>query len=265
MFDVRACARHQVTPKECHLHVVKRIVRYLKGHPKLGLWYLKESPFDLVAYSDSDYGGVTQDMKSTTGGYDNVADLLTKPFDVGRFQHLVGEGLAIPTEPHPTPSSQEQHSSHHDTSSPSHPNTTTEPIPQTPTETPTLRQYSRRATRISQSKALSPAADEPASLLRDDSQREAFPTVYNFNEADSKISLLCTRIDKSILRLFDYFTVPFHFIVIPLDHQRVTITVLSKVVDPTLENNRFLVLVFENDIKTCLSSWSIYELPDGKS
>ncbi|GKB49772.1 putative ribonuclease H-like domain-containing protein [Tanacetum coccineum] len=41
---------------------------YLKGHPKLGLWYPKESPFDLVAYSDSDYGGASQDRKSTTGG-----------------------------------------------------------------------------------------------------------------------------------------------------------------------------------------------------
>ncbi|GKE00105.1 ribonuclease H-like domain, reverse transcriptase, RNA-dependent DNA polymerase [Tanacetum coccineum] len=68
MFVVYACARHQVTPKECHLHDVKRIFRYLKGHPKLGLWYPKESSFDLVAYSDSDYGGVNQDRKSTTRG-----------------------------------------------------------------------------------------------------------------------------------------------------------------------------------------------------
>nr|GEV80976.1 hypothetical protein [Tanacetum cinerariifolium] len=68
MFSVCACARHQVTPKECHLHAVKRIFRYLKGHPKLGLWYPKESLFDLVAYSDSDYGGATQDRKSTTRG-----------------------------------------------------------------------------------------------------------------------------------------------------------------------------------------------------
>nr|GEW78099.1 copia protein [Tanacetum cinerariifolium] len=59
MFDVCACVRHQVTPKECHLHAVKRIFRYLKGHTKLGLWYPKESPFDLVAYSDNDYGGAT--------------------------------------------------------------------------------------------------------------------------------------------------------------------------------------------------------------
>nr|GEZ97743.1 putative ribonuclease H-like domain-containing protein [Tanacetum cinerariifolium] len=60
--------KHQMTPKECHMHAVKRIFRYLKGHLKLGLWYLKESLFDLVTYSDSDYGGATQDRKSTTEG-----------------------------------------------------------------------------------------------------------------------------------------------------------------------------------------------------
>nr|GFB62681.1 ribonuclease H-like domain, reverse transcriptase, RNA-dependent DNA polymerase [Tanacetum cinerariifolium] len=37
MFAVYACVQHQVTPKECHLHAVKRIFRYLKGHHKLGL------------------------------------------------------------------------------------------------------------------------------------------------------------------------------------------------------------------------------------
>nr|GFC24994.1 hypothetical protein [Tanacetum cinerariifolium] len=72
MFAVCACARHQVTPKDCHLYAVKRIFRYLKGHPKLGLWYPKESPFDLVAYSDSDYGGATQDRKSTTAGTSKI-------------------------------------------------------------------------------------------------------------------------------------------------------------------------------------------------
>nr|GEV11973.1 hypothetical protein [Tanacetum cinerariifolium] len=68
MFAVCAGARHQVTHKECHLHAIKRIFRYLKGHPKMGLWYPKESPFDLLAYSDSDYGGAIQDRKSTTEG-----------------------------------------------------------------------------------------------------------------------------------------------------------------------------------------------------
>ncbi|GJX78725.1 putative ribonuclease H-like domain-containing protein [Tanacetum coccineum] len=68
MFVVCACARFQVTPKVLHLHAVKRIFRYLKGQPKLGLWYPKDSPFDLEAYSDSDYAGASLDRKSTTGG-----------------------------------------------------------------------------------------------------------------------------------------------------------------------------------------------------
>nr|GEW96276.1 putative ribonuclease H-like domain-containing protein [Tanacetum cinerariifolium] len=54
--------------KASHLHAVKRIFRYLKGKPHLGLWYPKDSPFDLVAYSDSNYVGVSLDRKSTTGG-----------------------------------------------------------------------------------------------------------------------------------------------------------------------------------------------------
>ncbi|GJV53598.1 putative ribonuclease H-like domain-containing protein [Tanacetum coccineum] len=65
---VCACARFQVTPKVSHLYDVKRIFRYLKGQPKLGIWYPKDSPFDLEAYSDSDYVGASLDMKSTTGG-----------------------------------------------------------------------------------------------------------------------------------------------------------------------------------------------------
>ncbi|GJU37659.1 hypothetical protein Tco_1186013 [Tanacetum coccineum] len=68
MFVVYACARFQVTPKISHLHAVKRIFRYLKGQPKLGLWYLKDSPFGLEAFSDSDYARASLDRKSTTRG-----------------------------------------------------------------------------------------------------------------------------------------------------------------------------------------------------
>ncbi|GKB15530.1 hypothetical protein Tco_0849453, partial [Tanacetum coccineum] len=57
-----------VTPKTSHLNAVKRIFKYLKGKPNLGLWYPRESPFDLEAFSDSDYGGSNLDRKSTTGG-----------------------------------------------------------------------------------------------------------------------------------------------------------------------------------------------------
>nr|GEU82207.1 putative ribonuclease H-like domain-containing protein [Tanacetum cinerariifolium] len=66
MFAVCACTRFQVTPKTSHLHSVKRIFRYVKGQPKLGLWYPRDSPFDLEAFSDSDYAGASLDRKSTT-------------------------------------------------------------------------------------------------------------------------------------------------------------------------------------------------------
>nr|GEX72378.1 uncharacterized mitochondrial protein AtMg00810-like [Tanacetum cinerariifolium] len=68
MFAVYACARLQVTPKTSDLHSVKRIFRYLKGQPKLGLWYPRDSPFDLEAFFDNDYAGASLDRKSTTGG-----------------------------------------------------------------------------------------------------------------------------------------------------------------------------------------------------
>ncbi|GJV00550.1 hypothetical protein Tco_1329820 [Tanacetum coccineum] len=68
MFAVCACARFQVTPKASHLNAVKRIFRYLKHQPNLGLWYPRDSPFVLEAFSDSDYGGANLNRKSTTGG-----------------------------------------------------------------------------------------------------------------------------------------------------------------------------------------------------
>ncbi|GJX02899.1 putative ribonuclease H-like domain-containing protein [Tanacetum coccineum] len=68
MFAVCAYARFQVTPKGSHLHAVKRIFRYLKGQSKLGLWYPKDSPFNLEAYTDSDYAGASLDRKPTIGG-----------------------------------------------------------------------------------------------------------------------------------------------------------------------------------------------------
>ncbi|GJS84254.1 putative ribonuclease H-like domain-containing protein [Tanacetum coccineum] len=108
MFSIYACSRFQVTPKTSHLNAVKRIFRYLKGKPKLGLWYPRVSSFDLEAYSDSDYAGANLDRKFTTREYvaaancygdayekklilvvkihtdDNVANLLTKAFDASR-------------------------------------------------------------------------------------------------------------------------------------------------------------------------------------
>nr|GEU51398.1 putative ribonuclease H-like domain-containing protein [Tanacetum cinerariifolium] len=297
MFAVCACARHQVTPKECHLHAVKRIFRYLKCHPKLGLWYPKESPFDLVAYSDSDYGGATQDRKSTTGGYQflgrrliswqckkqtimdtstNEAEYVAAASGCGQvlwiqnqmldygikttdqetkiiakvdgkprtisesslrrhlklnneewisslpdaelFENLSlmgynilpnqrtvplfasmivtqGEGSTNPTEPNHTPSPHEHHSSQHDSPPLSHQPIIPEPIPhdlQAPTKTLTPRRLTKRAIRIAQSKALSPDADEHASLSRDDRQGEAFSTVSSLDAGHDRENITKT-------------------------------------------------------------------------
>ncbi|KAJ9547543.1 hypothetical protein OSB04_020086 [Centaurea solstitialis] len=68
MYSTCLCARYQAEPKESHLTAVKRIFRYLNGTPNLGLWYSKDSGFDLTAYSDSEFAGCKIDRKSTTGG-----------------------------------------------------------------------------------------------------------------------------------------------------------------------------------------------------
>ena len=67
MFATCICARYQSDPKESHMSAVKRILRYLKKSPSLGLWYPLNSGFDLLAYTDSDYGGCQVDRKSTSG------------------------------------------------------------------------------------------------------------------------------------------------------------------------------------------------------
>ncbi|GJX72036.1 retrovirus-related pol polyprotein from transposon TNT 1-94 [Tanacetum coccineum] len=66
-FSTVLCARYQSNPKESHLTTVKRILRYLKGTPTLGLYYPKCSGFDLKEYSDSDYASCNMDKKSTLG------------------------------------------------------------------------------------------------------------------------------------------------------------------------------------------------------
>ncbi|GJW54326.1 putative ribonuclease H-like domain-containing protein [Tanacetum coccineum] len=75
---------HQCHSKRPPLKVQYRNHKVSKVKPKLAVWYLRVSSFDLESYLDSDYAGANLDRKSTTG-----ADLLTKAFDVSRFQFLV--------------------------------------------------------------------------------------------------------------------------------------------------------------------------------
>jgi hypothetical protein len=61
------CARFQASPREIHLKVTKRILRYLKHTPNIGLWYPKGAQFELIGYLDLDYAGCKVDTKSTSG------------------------------------------------------------------------------------------------------------------------------------------------------------------------------------------------------
>ncbi|KAL4582814.1 hypothetical protein LXL04_007375 [Taraxacum kok-saghyz] len=76
LFAVCQCARYQANPKTSHIIAVKRIFRYLKGRPKLGLWYPKNPEFNLYAFTDSNYGGCEFDRKSTIAGCQFVGDRL---------------------------------------------------------------------------------------------------------------------------------------------------------------------------------------------
>ncbi|KAK1392928.1 hypothetical protein POM88_011984 [Heracleum sosnowskyi] len=67
MYATCLCARFQADPRDLHLVAVKRILRYIKGTPNLGIWYPKDSGFNLVGYTDSDYAGSVVDRKSTSG------------------------------------------------------------------------------------------------------------------------------------------------------------------------------------------------------
>nr|GFB15314.1 Gag-Pol polyprotein [Tanacetum cinerariifolium] len=62
------CARYQAKPTEKHLKEVKRIFRYLRGTVNIGLWYTKDSSFELTGFSDADYAGCKDTFKSTSGG-----------------------------------------------------------------------------------------------------------------------------------------------------------------------------------------------------
>nr|GEZ10645.1 uncharacterized mitochondrial protein AtMg00810-like [Tanacetum cinerariifolium] len=62
------CARYQAKPTEKHLKEVKRIFHYLHGTVNMGLWYLKDSSFELTGFSDADYAGCKDIFKRTSGG-----------------------------------------------------------------------------------------------------------------------------------------------------------------------------------------------------
>nr|GFC03277.1 uncharacterized mitochondrial protein AtMg00810-like [Tanacetum cinerariifolium] len=105
-------ARYQAKPTEKHLKEVKRIFRYLRGTVNMGLWYTKDSGFELTGFSDADYAGCKDTFKSTSGGAQflgeklehvekgtirlyfvktdyQLADIFTKAILTDRFNYLV--------------------------------------------------------------------------------------------------------------------------------------------------------------------------------
>ncbi|GJS44789.1 retrovirus-related pol polyprotein from transposon TNT 1-94 [Tanacetum coccineum] len=70
------CAHYQARPTEKHLKEVKRIFRYLRGTINMGLWYLKDSGFELTAFSDVDHAGCLDTRKSTSKGIQFLGDKL---------------------------------------------------------------------------------------------------------------------------------------------------------------------------------------------
>ncbi|GJV89057.1 retrovirus-related pol polyprotein from transposon TNT 1-94 [Tanacetum coccineum] len=70
------CARYQARPTVKHLKEVKRIFRYLRQSYNTGLWYMKDSGFELIAYLDVDHAGCKDDCKSTLGGLQFLGEKL---------------------------------------------------------------------------------------------------------------------------------------------------------------------------------------------
>ncbi|GJT09664.1 hypothetical protein Tco_0856706 [Tanacetum coccineum] len=67
VFVICMCARYQAKPTEKHLTAVKRVFWYLKGTINMGLWYPKDTGFNLTAFTDTDHAGCQDSKRSTSG------------------------------------------------------------------------------------------------------------------------------------------------------------------------------------------------------
>jgi hypothetical protein len=63
IFSVCLCARYQANPNESHLVALKRILRYVKSTLNLGLWYGRQTKFNLIEFTDTDFAGDRLDKK----------------------------------------------------------------------------------------------------------------------------------------------------------------------------------------------------------
>ncbi|GJV63518.1 hypothetical protein Tco_1474346 [Tanacetum coccineum] len=77
-FATFVCVPYQARPTVKHLKEVKRIFRYLRQSYNMGLWYSKDSSFELIAYSDANHTGCHDDCKSTSGGLQFLGEQLVR-------------------------------------------------------------------------------------------------------------------------------------------------------------------------------------------
>nr|GEU75819.1 putative mitochondrial protein [Tanacetum cinerariifolium] len=75
-FATFVCARYQARPIEKHLQEVKRIFRYLRQSVNKGLWYSKDSGFEIITYSYADLVRCLDDYKITSRGLQFLRDKL---------------------------------------------------------------------------------------------------------------------------------------------------------------------------------------------
>nr|GEW86572.1 hypothetical protein [Tanacetum cinerariifolium] len=89
------CAMYQARPTEKHLKEVKRIFRYLRGTSNMGLWYPKDSGFELTAFLDANHAGCIDTRKSTSEGIQFLGDNNYGVLGVGIKNLLDAVGITV--------------------------------------------------------------------------------------------------------------------------------------------------------------------------
>nr|GEW46961.1 hypothetical protein [Tanacetum cinerariifolium] len=213
MFDVCACARHQVKPKECHLHAVKRIFRYLKGHPKLGDEqamrgsikgnHIIYTTFDEQAMRGSIKGNhiiyTTFIVDFVEASHIRYALTINPTVYVSHIQQFwstdrietTDEGTKILTTFDGKLRTISESSIRINLKLNDKAGISSLPDAELFENLALMGQYSKRA-RIAQSSALPTAADEPTSPLGDDSQGKACPLVSGLEAAQDRANIIKT-------------------------------------------------------------------------
>ncbi|GJX53375.1 uncharacterized mitochondrial protein-like protein [Tanacetum coccineum] len=78
VFSVCMCARYQAKPTEKHLTAVKQVFRYLRGTINMGLWYPKDTGFELTSFADADHAGCQDTIRSTSGSAQLLGEKLVR-------------------------------------------------------------------------------------------------------------------------------------------------------------------------------------------